>query len=191
MISDHASFKFGTAGTLQRVLHEAYEDEHAFMLQGGDKIRTSWMPFQLADFVALLTEAMCVTEGISFLEVGSGVGTKSMIARHMFGLTTFGIEYDETLATVATQKARGPVWVGDALTYPYGYTNYDIIWMYRPFRDPELQDQLEQRVYREMKPGAVFMGAALENAPDGWITVVDDFDMGNRGVWQKPLNPRG
>lgn len=179
-------FKYGRAGELQRILQEAYEDEHAFMLQGGDEIRTSWMPFQLADFIALMAEAMCVTGGVNFLEVGSGVGTKSMIARHMFGLTTFGIEYDETLTTVARQKARGPVWHGDALTYPDSYGNYDIIWMYRPFRDPELQDQLETRIYKEMHPGAVLAGAGLENAPGGWITVVDDFDMGNRGVWQKP-----
>lgn len=178
--------KYGRAGELQRILHEAYEDEHAFMLQGGDDIRTSWMPFQLADFVALMTEAMCVTEGVNFLEVGSGVGTKSMVARHMFGLSTFGIEYSEPLATVARQKARGPVWVGDALSYPDSYGNYDLIWMYRPFRDPELQDSLETRIYKEMRPGAVLAGAGLEHAPDGWITVVDDYDMGNRGAWQKP-----
>jgi len=174
------------AGELQRILHEAYNDEHAFMLQGGDGIRTSWMPFQLADFVAIMTEVMCVTDGVGFLEVGSGVGTKSMVARYMFGLCTFGIEFNEPLATVAMQKHRGPVWVGDALTFPHGYGNYDIIWMYRPFRDSDLQDQLEQRIYKEMRPGAVLAGAGLEHVPDGWITVVDDYDTGNRGAWKKP-----
>lgn len=186
MISNSAPFRFGLAGELQRTLHEAYDDEHAFMLQGGDKIRTSWMPFQLADFVAIMTEVMCVTNGVEFLEVGSGVGTKSMVARYMFGLHTYGIEYDETLATVARQKSRGPVWVGDALAYPDNYGNYDVIWMYRPFRDPELQDSLEKRIYQEMRPGAILAGAGLENAPDGWTTVVDDYDTGNRGAWQKP-----
>ena len=187
MIPDSAPFRYGMAGELQRTLNEAYEDEHAYMLQGGDKIRTSWMPFQLADFIAIMTEVMCVTEGVVFLEVGSGVGTKSMVARNMFGLSTYGIEYDETLLTVAAQKRRGPVWHGDALTYPAGlYGEYDIIWMYRPFRDPELQDSLEKRIYQEMRPGAVLAGAGLEHAPDGWTTIVDDFDMGNRGAWQKP-----
>lgn len=186
MIPDNAPFRFGLAGELQRTLHEAYNDEHAFLLQGGDKIRTSWMPFQLADFVAIMTEVMCVTDGVEFLEVGSGVGTKSMVARHMLGLHTYGIEYDETLATIARQRMRGPVWVGDAISYPDSYGNYDIIWMYRPFRDPVLQDSLEKRIYSEMRPGAVLAGAALENAPEGWITVVDDYDTGNRGAWQKP-----
>lgn len=186
MISDSAPFRYGMAGELQRVLNEAYEDEHAYMLQGGDKIRTSWMPFQLADFIALLAEAMCVTDGVSFLEVGSGIGTKSMVARSLFGLTTFGIEYDETLATVARQKKRGPVWTGDALSYPHGYGHYDIIWMYRPFRDEVLQDDLEKRIYHEMRPGAVLAGAGLQHAPDGWTVIVDDYDMGNRGVWKRP-----
>lgn len=181
-----SEFKYGRAGELQRILHEAYEDEHAFMLQGGDSIRTSWMPFQLADFVAIMTEVMCVTEGVNFLEIGSGASTKSMIARHMFGLSTFGIEYDETLATVARQKARGPVWTGDAISYPDSYGNYDIVWLCRPFRDPVLQGDLEVRVYKEMRPGAVLAGSGLENAPDGWVTVVDDYDSGNQGAWQKP-----
>jgi protein-L-isoaspartate O-methyltransferase len=181
-----SDLRYSRAGEIQRILNEAYEDEHAFMLQGGDKIRTSWMPFQLADFVAIMTEAMCVTNGVKFLEVGSGVGTKSMVARHVFQLVTTGIEYDGTLATVASQKGRGPVWTGDALAYPGSYGDYDIIWMYRPFRDPVLQDQLEQRVYAEMKPGAVLAGAALEHAPGSWTTVVDDYDTGNRGAWQKP-----
>ena len=187
MISDDAPFRYGMAGELQRVLREADEDEWAFNLQGGDKIRLGWMPFQMADFIAIMTEVVRETDGVGFLEVGSGIGTKCEIARFMFGLTTFGIEYNETLATVATQKRRGTVWTGDALQYPFGYTSYDIIWMYRVFRDTELQDQLEQRIYREMRPGAIFAGAALQQPPPSdWTIVVDDYGTGNRGAWKKP-----
>ena len=178
--------RYAVASETQRVLNEAFEDDYAFSLQGGDKIRLGWVPFQIADFVAIMTEVMRETDGVSFLEVGSGIGTKSMIAKYLFGLMTFGIEYSEPLATVATQKHRGPVWVGDALTYPYGYSNYDIIWMYRCFRDSVLQDQLEQRIYAEAKSGTIFAGAALENAPEGWLTIVDDMDVGVRGAWKKP-----
>lgn len=187
MISDNAPFRYGMAGELQRVLREADEDEWAFNLQGGDKIRLGWMPFQMADFVAIMTEVMRETNGVEFLEVGAGIGTKLTVAAHLFGLTTSGIEYNETLATVAFQKRRGPVCTADALSWPGNYGQYDIIWMYRVFRDAELQDQLEQRIYREMKPGAIFAGAALQNAPKEWNIVVDDWDMGNRGAWKKPL----
>lgn len=173
-------------GKLQRVLNEAAESDYAFMLQGGDKIRSGWTPFQIADFVAIMTEVIAVADGPAFLEVGSGIGTKCLVAREMFGLITFGIEYSEYLADEALRKSCGPVWTGDALDYNYGYCNHDIIWMYRPFRDEELEDQLEQKIYSEMRSGAVLAGADLQNAPQGWITVVDDYDMGNRGAWKKP-----
>jgi hypothetical protein len=174
------------AAEVQRVLSAANEDEYAFMLQGADKVHLGWMPFQLADFVAIMTECMIETEGIAFLEVGSGIGTKCQVASYLFGLSTYGIEYNETLATVAKAKNRGPVWVGDALDYPHSYSDHDIVWMYRPFRDRELERKLEERIYAEMKPGAIFAGGQLEHFPDGnsWVPIIDDREI-RRGAWKK------
>lgn len=173
-------------GGIQKLLREADEDEWAFNLQGGDKIRLGWMPFQLADFIAVMSEVTREVNGHWFLEVGSGIGTKMMTAHELYGFSVHGIEYDETLATVCRQKNRGHVMIHDALNWPGLYSAYDVIWMYRVFRDPVLQDQLEKRLYAEMKRGAIFAGAALENAPQGWEIIVDDYDMGNRGAWKKP-----
>lgn len=187
MISESAPFRYGQAGEIQRILNEAFEDEHAFNLQGADKIHLGWMPFQMADFIGIMSEVMRETNGVVFLEVGSGIGTKMLIARYLFGLSVNGIEYSETLATVARQKHRGPTKVADALTWDGTYSHADVIWMYRCFRDPVLQDQLEQRIYSEAKSGAVFAGAALENPPAGWEVIIDDLDVGYRGAWKKPL----
>lgn len=185
-ISDKPTLRYSKAAQVQQVLSEAREDDLAYMLQGGDKIRTGWMPFQIADYIAILSECVIEADGVSFLEVGSGVGTKSLVARELFGLTTFGIEYDETTATVAEQKGRGPVWVGDALQYPYTFSDYDIIWMYRPFKDPVLQEQLEDRIYGEMKPGAIIAGGHFEHKPTGlWVPVLDDWDTGRRFAYKK------
>lgn len=178
---------YGQCGEIQRVLREADEDEWAFNLQGGDAIRLGWMPFQMADFVAIMVEVVREADGPVFLEVGSGIGTKMHVAKNLFGLYTGGIEYDETLVTISRQKHRGPVTQGDALTiFDGAYAHADIIWMYRCFRDVELQDQLEQRIYKEMHSGAIFAGAALQQPPSNWQIVVDDYDMGNRGAWKKP-----
>lgn len=179
------------AAEVQRLLLDLEEDELAFNLQGAGAERLGWMPYQQADFLAIMTEVMKMTDGVAFCEIGSGIGTKSALVRALFGLTTFGVEYNEVLATVAGQKGRGPVWTGDALTYPYGYGDYDIVWMYRPFRNDDLQHALEDRVYREMKPGAILAGGALVTKPEGWITVVDDVDSGNRGAWKKPVAADG
>jgi SAM-dependent methyltransferase len=186
MIPVNSSAKYGVAGQVQRMLREAFDDEYDYLLQGADDKRLGWMPFQIADFTAIMTEVMRETDGVHFLEVGSGVGTKSAIARHLFGLTTFGIEYSRELAEVALDRQRGPLWIGDALDFPYSYGEFDIIWMYRPFRNVELQDRLEEHIYDKMRPGAILAGAALQNAPSGWTTIVDDWDMGNRGAWKKP-----
>lgn len=185
MITEPLAF-YGQAGEIQRTLVEAFEDDHAYNLQGADDIHLGWMPFQLADFVAILTEVVREANGTSFLEVGSGIGTKMTVARRLFGLTAVGIEYNETLATVAKQKLRGPVHIADALTWVGNYGAYDIIWMYRCFRDEVLQAQLEQRIYSEAKSGAIFAGAALQTIPEGWITIIDDLDVGYRGAWKKP-----
>ena len=186
MIPDSAPFRHGQAGEIQRVLQQAFTDDHQYLLQGGDRTRLGWMPFQVADFVAIMTEVMAVTDGVRFLEVGSGIGTKMLVAAHLFGLTTEGIEFSEELAAVSAKRRCTPVYVCDALHWAGNYGDYDIVWMYRPFRDEELQAQLEQRIYSEMKPGAVLAGAALQNPPPSdWEIVVDDFDMGNRGAWKK------
>lgn len=186
MISEKATLKYSRAATVQEVLASARQDDLDYMLTGGDKVRTGWMPFQLADFIAIMSECVIEAEGIQFLEVGSGIGTKSFVARELFGLTTFGIEYDETMTTIAEQKGRGPVWQGDALQYPFSYANYDLIWMYRPFKDPVLQEQLESRIYGEMKPGAIIAGGHLETRPEGlWSPIFDDWDGLGRGAWKK------
>lgn len=172
---------------MQNILAEAFEDEHAYNLQGADAVHLGWMPFQMAEFIAIMSECVREADGNEFLEVGSGIGTKLVVAEYMFGLLPYGLEYNRTLATVAKQKHRGLTQVIDALSAPdLTYSHADIIWMYRCFRDPVLQDQLEQRIYDEAKSGAIFAGAALENPPPGWMTIVDDYDTGNRGAWKKP-----
>lgn len=183
---NHPDLKYSRAVQVQSFIRAAYEDDRAYMLQGGDKIRTSWMPFQLSEFTAMLFECVAEAEGSNFLEVGSGVGTKSLIARELFGLDIFGLEYDETMVTVAEQRGRGPVWSGDALSWPGSYSQADIIWMFRPFKDPVLQEQLEDRIYSEMHQGAIVFGGHLEKRPAGFSTILDDWETGNRGAWKKP-----
>jgi hypothetical protein len=186
VINDNANLRYSKAALAQQVLKEAQADDLAYMLQAGDKLRTGWMPFQLAEFVAILTECMIEAEGQKFLEIGSGVGTKCLVARELFGLQTTGIEYYETLATIAEQKGRGPVINQDVLTYPGNFGEFDIIWTYGPFKDRVMQEDMEQRIYREMKPGAIIAGGHLENRPHGlWIPVLDDWDTGHRGAWKK------
>jgi len=77
MIPGYAPFRYGQSGELQRILNEAFEDEHDFNLQGADDTHLGWMPFQMADFIGIMSEVIRETNGVSFLEVGSGIGTRA------------------------------------------------------------------------------------------------------------------
>ena len=107
---------------------------------GHDDARyTPWMPNpSWPDYVALLAEAMPDVEGPRFLEVGCGIGTRMLIAREMFGLDVSGIE--RVPEYVAQAKELGlSVECTDALGWE-GYGTFDVVWLNRPFRDPEMDN---------------------------------------------------
>lgn len=177
------------------VIRGVQESEHQWFAQGDPLSHTlPWMPFQPADFLALLFECVPEMKGRDFLDVGCGPGTKMRLASHFFGLHACGIEIDQPMADHA--KKFGDVWAANALDMPAGtYAGWDLIWLYRPFRDPDMEAMLEQRIISEMKPGAILAGASWETDPASlrWHTVFDDTliapngqQVSARGAWMKP-----
>lgn len=180
------------AGHIQRQIRWAQGEEHRLLMHGDRKDTTylPFMPYQIADFTAMLVECVAEAPGSKFLDVGCGTGTKMVLARELFGLEPFGIERDPEMAARAKARFPGCVYSGDALNcvFPRFYEQADLIWLYRPFRDPEKQAELETMIRRAMKYGAILVGGAWETCPgdDGWQTIVDDWGGGmRRGAWQK------
>lgn len=169
------------------VIRDVYATEHRWFLQGDPaSVYLPWMPFQPGEFMSIMFECAPEMKGRYFLDVGCGPGTKMRLARHFFGLDTDGIEIDRGMAEAAV--AHGVVFPSDALEAAPGfYGAYDLVWMYRPFRDVKLERALEDRVAAEMKPGAILAGGAWETCPAdrGWVPVFDDWEL-RRGAWQKP-----
>lgn len=155
-----------------------------------DPRSTSWMPFPLFDFIALVAEALPEAQGDAFLEVGCGIGTRMLVANRVYGLDCHGI--DRVPEYVAQAREMLPAGepgvtaeVADALGWD-GYGKYDLLWFNRPFNDAALQYQLEAQVWKDMKPGAVVITANLLGRPPGnWWLVLDDSGV-NRWIWQKP-----
>ena len=78
----------------------------------------------------------------------------------------------------------------DAMLYK-AYGNYDAVWFNRVYRDRPLQMALEQKVWHDMRPGAVIICANLENPPPpSWFIINDSWGTEpeglRRGVWAKP-----
>jgi SAM-dependent methyltransferase len=169
------------------VIREVQQAEHLWFAQGDPYSPTlPWMPFQPAEFLSILFECVPEMTGRAFLDVGCGPGTKMLLASHFYGLEVQGVEINPVMAVEA--ETHGSVWVGDALSAPPGfYREYDLVWLYRPFRDAALETQLETRLMNEMKPGAILAGASWELSPAErqWIPVVDEWDL-PRGAWMKP-----
>jgi SAM-dependent methyltransferase len=183
---------------------DVQQTEYRYLLHGDrhDPVTTPWMPYQPADFISIIWE--CLPEltrfPAAFLDVGCGPGTKMQIARELFHLDVFGVEVDEDMAAEARSRFNGTrVVTGDALKLLPGYLlpfeMFDIIWLYRPFRDPVSEARLEQKVIGAMKPGAILAGSSWETDVSslGWNPVVDDCLISPdgraqiiRGAWQKP-----
>ena len=156
--------------------------------QKPDPIHNPWLPFQMADFIAILAECVAVSEGKVFLDVRSGIGTKLLVASTLFGLDAYGLEIDKELHQYA--RDNGQRWsVNHRDTEgEFLYQKADIIWMYRPYRDSLHQAKLEHRIYEEMKTGAIIAGAGFVNPPNGFEIVVDNWEDGLASAWKKPAN---
>lgn len=183
------------------LVSDVMETEHKYLLHGPrhDPVVTPWMPYQPADFIGILWECMPELAGNTFLDVGCGPGTKMRIAETLFGMNVRGVEINSEMAEEAQKLFPGQVVCGDALDLLPDYhpfDTFDIIWLYRPFRDVSREMLLEQKITGSMKPGAILAGASWEVDPAmlGWQPIVDDCLYSPdgtqkiiRGAWQKPL----
>lgn len=181
---------------LKRLVADVQKTEHLYLLHGPrhDPVTTPWMPYQPADFIGILWECLPELEGNKFADVGCGPGTKMQIARDLFGLEVYGVEIDKHMATEAGCRMPGRVIRADALEHPVAWETFDLIWLYRPFRDQSSEFRLEEKIMSQMKPGAVLAGSSWEHDPGrmGWQPIVDDCLPAPdnsisivRGAWQK------
>lgn len=143
-----------------------------------------WMPFSWPDFVALVAEALPETTGDRFLDVGCGIGTKLLLAEEIFGLDVRGVERVPEFVKEARQCGL-IVAEADALGWD-GYGEFDIVFFNRPFHDNDVQAQLEQQVWADMKSGAVVIAVNLiAPPPASWYLILDDSEV-RRWIMQKP-----
>ena len=96
---------------------------------------------------------------VRFLDIGSGGGSKLVAASSYFEDVT-GLEYNPDyvrrsrhwLDSVGAEDLA--LIEGDALAFE-GYGDFDVIYFYRPLREPSLQAEMEERVVRQARPGTI------------------------------------
>jgi SAM-dependent methyltransferase len=92
-----------------------------------------------------------------FIDVGCGIGTKVIIARQFFN--AYGLELSKKYCEVSKKmfpRKDNRIINCNALTFKK-YKMFDIIYYYCPISDSVIQRKLEQRIFRNAKPGAMII----------------------------------
>lgn len=130
--------------------------------------RHGYVPYPPRDFLAKMHVASRLHHAIRgkrpsrFLDVGCGAGIKVFLAAHLFTHAA-GLEIDRRLLRIARAlnqtSLRDSTFIrGNALTYD-DYARYDILFVYRPFRDDERQAALERRITEQTRPGTIIVAS--------------------------------
>jgi SAM-dependent methyltransferase len=134
----------------------------------------AYIPLHLEDFTDSLVdlEAALTTDKeykhpklphrpITYLEVGCGIGRNLFVVLHGSGLQikkARGIEISLPYVVQAREffSLHEEVSVNDAMKFDY--SEYDVIYFYRPFSDEKLERKFERRLIRQAKPGSYLVG---------------------------------
>ena len=165
------SVQIDAANTLLGVLHFALkaneQSSEAYEFGCHDDIpliASSFFTAAHAAYRVLLAQSRAA--GARFLDIGCGNGMKLLSAAPYFDQCD-GLEYQDTSVTAAkallasANASRCAVFQGDATTYD-GYDGYEVIYLYKPMRDPEVLMALEDRVVAQAKPGTVLIAPYYE-----------------------------
>jgi SAM-dependent methyltransferase len=138
-----------------------------------------WIGFPVAGFIAnLLTARQFYPErSARFLDVGSGIGTKLILA-HELGWVTGGVERWAAYAEVSRRLAPfAHVFSTDAQQFDC-YHHYDLVYYYGLAPDQVIDAQIKRHITDRMKPGALFFSGRRPH-PD-WLEHREAL------IWRKP-----
>lgn len=104
-------------------------------------------------FIATLKEIATLTRGRRFLDVGSGLGSKLVLAK-LLGFQPSGIEVVPEYVAFSRKLIECPVVEADAFTFA-DWHRFDVIYCYRPFVELPREQLLERRIVEGMRMGQI------------------------------------
>lgn len=121
-------------------------------------------PLPIAMFVEGIRVAISHTKGLRFADLGCGIGTK-LAFMHALGFEVFGVDHVHHYIEAARELIpQAHLTEGDIRDYN---PDADIVFMYRPARSDDLEEEMEQTVAARMRPGSVLY-LPVRPLPDGF-----------------------
>ena len=145
-----------------------------------------WSPLELSEFDRMLSAASQLLVGfhvIKFCEAGCGIGTKLYLAKMYHGMQEVGYEISHDYLTKALALEVDARYM-DLRTDSPDWSEFDIVYTARPFKEDSYEVDWERRVQDGMRPGAVLMMAYTASKPYSWPCY---YRATFRGIWQKPM----
>lgn len=198
-MTEEETAKFRALGRYNVIMQQAWKrldkcmesDRQGNYRQDG---RYPFIAFSTTQFISQLSIANKIRTDVykstyrgSFLDVGCGIGTKLLIAAEI--MDPFGVEINKKYIIVARRLVgKNKVTLADALTYD-GYRNHDVLYFYRPMSDYPKQRDLETKIAKDAKPGAIILAnmSTLNYADYALLGVhkVEEYDHGHSKILVK------
>jgi hypothetical protein len=146
-----------------------------------------WSPLEIAEFARMLNCArQLVMDGVrrlTFMEAGSGIGTKLYLAQYHFGMTAIGYEISRDYIAQASELNVNTIQC-DLRSEEPAWDDADIVYIARPFKDDKYEVSWEEKVMAKMRRGSALISAYAAVKPYKWRC---HYRAPFRGVWVKPL----
>lgn len=123
------------------------------------------LPIQNFDLLMSATYRICLAQNphrvLRFLDVGCGGGTKVFAATRFFRQAD-GLDYDQGYVNAARRTLQiigasgSKIFHADATTFD-AYSNYEVIYFYRPLQTDALLEAMEQHIIGQARPGTILV----------------------------------
>lgn len=114
-----------------------------------------YSPWPVRDFIDAMDMAAKATEGRRFFEVGCGIGTK-LALMSILGWEVTGLDrYQPYMAAAAELVPEAILVLGDMRDVEF--FDADVVFMYRPAIDDQVENEMEQYLAERVAPGTVLL----------------------------------
>lgn len=138
--------------TLEKI-EQKYKSRQPF-----DDIKYNYVPYELKLFLNLIADIYEITKNKKnpkFIDIGCGIGTKVLIASILFD--SYGIDCNQEHIEISKILGCNNTFCGDI--FEQDYSDYDILFYYRPFYDDVIYEKFETKIYEESKTGSIIIPA--------------------------------